>query len=661
MKKKRTCLNNLGINQISFKIGIAMSILIVIIELIKSVMKSSNYESIFNMITIYYILMVIVYVFGLITLFVMSINISKVAEVHRGYFIFSIISTIVLAIMWIPHYDILSAFFELGNMTSDNMEYMYNFSMSVYDVISDLNSLNGAMFMFVINGIIHRIISYVVTPQNVNTIESKKTYTSKPTINFNNKKAVSIIPFNCIDLYKQINTSQIKNRVDAFYWIFDIETLIKKENDINKRYLKIKIFNRMMNENNNLMRLYLNINGQEIYEDYFEKIPEYNNENLLSIVVERDLAEEQFEVEITGYILNGNKSIPKGSYISNIEIKEDNQLLSALKEKYFYQSNNNCNNLPIINDEYWLCTCGYINDVKSTKCSKCGIQKKQIEKMVTFNAQDLLKNISSNIEITINQTIDEIIENNCNKYYELYNIDKEKTRAAFDRNLLNQRQLKYIDDTIQNILDKYPIKFIKDVPLEEIIRNYCKKHTVGIITEDMIYEKINHEQYFQLYQQFLKERKLKSRKIRRNMLIGIPLLLLSIFFVFILSNFYSQSKDTSNTINYDEEYNNEYNETLEDYIPSEDNGLIEYTDYIFEDSNSRYLEDWELENLSQYELKIARCEIYARHGYDFDEPEVYDYFLEKDWYYPEISPDDWNDDYLNEYEQANINLISNYE
>lgn len=65
-------------------------------------------------------------------------------------------------------------FFELGNMTSDNMEYMYNFSMSVYDVISDLNSLNGAMFMFVINGIIHRIISYVVTPQNVNTIESKK-------------------------------------------------------------------------------------------------------------------------------------------------------------------------------------------------------------------------------------------------------------------------------------------------------------------------------------------------------------------------------------------------------------------------------------------------------------------------------------------------------
>lgn len=100
--------------------------------------------------------------------------------------------------------------------------------------------------------------------------------------------------------------------------------------------------------------------------------------------------------------------------------------------------------------------------------------KKQIEKMVTFNAQDLLKNISSNIEITINQTIDEIIENNCNKYYELYNIDKKKTRAAFDRNLLNQRQLKYIDDTIQNILDKYPIKFIKDVPLEEIIRNYCK-------------------------------------------------------------------------------------------------------------------------------------------------------------------------------------------
>lgn len=281
--------------------------------------------------------------------------------------------------------------------------------------------------------------------------------------------------------------------------------------------------------------------------------------------------------------------------------------------------------------------------------------KKQIEKMVTFNEQDLLKNISSNIEITINQTIDEIIENYCTKYYELYNIDKEKTRAAFDRNLLNQIQSQCIENTIQDILDNQPIKFIEDVPLEEIIRNYCKKHTVGIITENMIYEKINHEHYLQLYQQFLKERKLKSRKNRRNMLIGIPLLLIGIFFVFIFANLYSQNKDTSYTTNYDEEYNEEYDE------PSEDNDLIEYTNYIFEDSDSRYLENWELENLSQYELKLARCEIYARHGYIFDEQEVYDYFWEKDWCYPEIDPDDWTDDYLNEYEQANINLISEYE
>lgn len=661
MEKKRTGLNSLGINQISFKIGITMLILIAIVELIKAGMKSSNYETIFNMITIYSVFMVIIYIFGVITIFVMAINISEVAEVHRGYFIFSIISTIVLAIMWLPHYHILSAFFELGNMSSDSIEYMYDFSMSIYNVISDLNSLNGAMFIFVINGVVHWIISYVVTPQNVNAIQSKKTYTSKPTINFNNENKVSLISFNYIDLYKQINSSKIKNRVDSFYWIYDIETLIKRENDINKRYLKIKIFNRMMNESNNLMRLYLNINGQEIYEDYFEKIPEYNNDNILGIVIERDLSEEQFEVEITGYILNGTKSSPKGRYISNIKVKEDKQLLLALKEKYFSQNKNNCNNLPSINDEYWLCTCGYINDIKSSKCPKCGIQKKQIEKMVTFNEQDLLENISSNVEITINQTIDELIESYCTKYYELYNIDKEKTRAAFDRELLNQRQLKCIEDTIQDILDNQPIKFIENVPLEEIIRNYCKKHTVGIITEDMIYEKVNHEQYFQLYQQFLKERSLKSRKNKRIMLIGIPLFFIVIFFIFILAILYSQDKDTSNITDYDEEYTETSNESLEDYASSEDDNLTEYDDYIFEDSDSRYLEDWELENLTQYELKLARCEIYARHGYNFDEQEVYDYFWEKSWYYPEIDPDDWTDDVLNEYEQANINLISEYE
>lgn len=85
------------------------------------------------------------------------------------------------------------------------------------------------------------------------------------------------------------------------------------------------------------------------------------------------------------------------------------------------------------------------------------------------------------------------------------------------------------------------------------------------------------------------------------------------------------------------------------------------TGFLFADSDSRYLDRSELENLSKEELSYARNEIYARRGRMFNSEELQAYFDSQDWYVPLYSPEDFDslggDNVLNEYELANKNLI----
>lgn len=85
------------------------------------------------------------------------------------------------------------------------------------------------------------------------------------------------------------------------------------------------------------------------------------------------------------------------------------------------------------------------------------------------------------------------------------------------------------------------------------------------------------------------------------------------------------------------------------------------TDFIFPDSSERYLEEGELEVLDPWELKIARNEIYARHGRMFNSVELVEYFGGKNWYVPSVTPENFTDDMLNEYERYNTRLIAGYE
>ena len=65
-------------------------------------------------------------------------------------------------------------------------------------------------------------------------------------------------------------------------------------------------------------------------------------------------------------------------------------------------------------------------------------------------------------------------------------------------------------------------------------------------------------------------------------------------------------------------------------------------DYILEGSDSRYITEKEVENLSEAERRLAKNEIYARHGRMFDSADLQDYFESKSWYKGTVQPSDFD-------------------
>jgi len=103
-------------------------------------------------------------------------------------------------------------------------------------------------------------------------------------------------------------------------------------------------------------------------------------------------------------------------------------------------------------------------------------------------------------------------------------------------------------------------------------------------------------------------------------------------------------------LNLDTEYDEEVNLESEVF---QDTRLDEY---VLPDSSSKKLTLESLKNLNSSQLRIARNEIYARHGYIFGDDELNIYFSNKSWYVP-IG----NDVNLNEIELYNIGIIKQAE
>lgn len=92
-----------------------------------------------------------------------------------------------------------------------------------------------------------------------------------------------------------------------------------------------------------------------------------------------------------------------------------------------------------------------------------------------------------------------------------------------------------------------------------------------------------------------------------------------------------------------------------------DSAEYDGNEYIFPNSSDAALQEADLLNLSAEELRIAKNEIYARHGRLFVDTELQNYFDSCSWYRGRIKPDEFDEELLSEQEKSNILMIQKWQ
>ena len=84
-------------------------------------------------------------------------------------------------------------------------------------------------------------------------------------------------------------------------------------------------------------------------------------------------------------------------------------------------------------------------------------------------------------------------------------------------------------------------------------------------------------------------------------------------------------------------------------------------DYIIPESSKRILTEKDLEGLSSEQLRLARNEIFARHGRIFGSSDLQEYFESKSWYKGTADSSEFQDSVLSEVERRNVDFILAHE
>lgn len=84
-------------------------------------------------------------------------------------------------------------------------------------------------------------------------------------------------------------------------------------------------------------------------------------------------------------------------------------------------------------------------------------------------------------------------------------------------------------------------------------------------------------------------------------------------------------------------------------------------EYVFAGSDEYEIYEEECDGLTALECKIAKNEIYARHGRKFKDESLQNYFDSCSWYSGTVEPDDFTEDMLSDIELSNLQMITSYE
>ena len=90
---------------------------------------------------------------------------------------------------------------------------------------------------------------------------------------------------------------------------------------------------------------------------------------------------------------------------------------------------------------------------------------------------------------------------------------------------------------------------------------------------------------------------------------------------------------------------------------------LDAADYILPNSDKVYYSSSDFAGLSDWELYVARNEIFARHGREFRNDDLARYFARKSWYVARYTPEEFDSmaSPLNAYEKHNVDELLSYE
>ncbi len=106
----------------------------------------------------------------------------------------------------------------------------------------------------------------------------------------------------------------------------------------------------------------------------------------------------------------------------------------------------------------------------------------------------------------------------------------------------------------------------------------------------------------------------------------------------------------------EDDYDSDLDEDSDNYSDSS-----EENEYVLPDSANRKLKKSDLKGLSKEELRIARNEIYARHGRMFDDKKLQKYFDSQSWYDGTVPASEFSEDVLSSVEKKNVAFIRQFE
>lgn len=324
-----------------------------------------------------------------------------------------------------------------------------------------------------------------------------------------------------LDLYQQIEKEQIKNNKFSKYWIFHVESILLKENGISKRYLKVLFFNRMMNEHNNLMRLYLNVNGKNIEKDDFVVSTEYHDANVMGFILELDLIDEAKDITIDTYVIDGKKQDLPLEYRVGFKFYDNARKYQALKN-FTNTLTDDMITVPYFDHDKWVCGCGYTNHVDNTICPICASKKDQMKELHDEELKNIiLPHCSEGLKLNINQPYHETVYQYVKEIEEKYDINMDELLTCFDMDTLETEQKRMVDEYIKNYLQENPIKLNNFNSFEDCLADYYEGICNNVITTDLIESKLDLMQLKQEYETAKSQQVQHSKKRKKIVYLSV--------------------------------------------------------------------------------------------------------------------------------------------